>query len=107
MFSVMLITNLFIFWVVLTGTLRRPLIATFDFFLVQIFFLQLYVFFFKIVGANFVEKKKNIKITKRISFMSFFIYLIFLLNRTHFSTTLTVTYACLLTFAIVEDKQTS
>ena len=39
--------------------------------------------------------------------MSFFIYLIFLLNRTHFSTTLTVTYACLLTFVIVEDKQTS
>ena len=42
----MLITNLFIFWVVLTGTLRRPLIATFDFFLVQIFFFAALCFFF-------------------------------------------------------------
>ena len=42
----MLITNLFIFWVVLTGTLQHPLIAIFDFFLVQIFFFAALCFFF-------------------------------------------------------------
>ena len=59
----MLITNLFIFWVVLTGTLRRPLIATFDFFFVQIFFFAAlcFFFFFNFGGQLCREKKKTLK----------------------------------------------
>lgn len=75
MFSVMLITNLFIFWVVLTDTLRCSLIATFD---IYIFFLQLYLFIY--CGGQLCREKKYTKITKRISFMSFFIYLIFFIK---------------------------
>ena len=44
------------------------------------------------VGVNFVEKK-NIKITNFMSF--YFIYLIFLFNKTHFNIILTNTYAVL------------
>ena len=48
------------------------------------------------VGVNFVEKK-NIKITKITNFMSFFfIYLIFLFNKTHFNIILTNIYAILI-----------
>ena len=71
-----LITNLFIFWVVLTGTLRHPLIAIFDFFLVQIFFFAALCFFvfFNCGGQLCSREKKNIKITKMISFMFLFYF---------------------------------
>ena len=72
MFSVMLITNLFIFWVVLTGTLRRPLIATFDFFLVQIFFFAALCFFFKNCGSQLCREKKTLKEFYVFFFISFF-----------------------------------
>ena len=50
--------------------------------------------------VNFAERK-NIKITKRTSFMSFsFIDLTFLLNKTHFCTILTSTYAVLVNICL-------
>ena len=77
-----------------------PLKANFDFFFVQFFVFQLFLFFSGLCHifqyrVNFVEQK-NIKITKRTSFMSLsIIYLMILLNKTHFCTTLTSTYAVL------------
>ena len=75
-------------------TARFPL-TTFDSFLVQFFvFFYSFMSYFSIWGQLCWEKKKKFKITKKTSFISFF-YLNFLLNWTHFCTTLTSTYAVL------------
>ena len=81
----------------LHATVRRKwsLTVTFDFFLVQFFsfsFFDSFMSYFSVWGQ--LCREKNIKLTKKTSFMSFsFIYLIFVLNETHFCIILTRTYA--------------
>ena len=87
----------------LHATVRRKwsLTVAFDFFLVQFFsfsFFDSFMSYFLVWGQ--LCREKNIKLTKKTSFMSFsFIYLIFLLNGNHFCIILT---RSLLTFAIKE-----
>ena len=81
---------------------RVVLTDTVNFFLVQFFyffyFSYCFMSYFLVWGQ--LCRGKNIKIIKMTSFMSFsFIYLIFLINETHFCTSL----ICLLTFAYIHS----
>ena len=81
---------------------RVVLTDTVNFFLVQFFYFFYFSYrfmsYFLVWGQ--LCRGKNIKIIKMTSFMSFsFIYLIFLINETHFCTSL----ICLLTFAYIHS----
>ena len=78
---------------------RIVLTDTVNFFLVQFFYFSYCFMSYFLVWGPFC-REKNIKIIKMTSFMSFsFIYLIFLINETHFCTSL----ICLLTFAYIHS----
>ena len=68
------------------GTARCPLTTTFDFFLYNFLSFSIVLCHIFQYRVNFIERK-NIKINKRTSYIFFsFIYLIYLLNKTHIYT---------------------
>ena len=83
---------------VLTNTLRCPLTTFLTFFWNFLSFFHFYVIFFRFIicKANFIERKKYIKINCGVTFMFFFFYLFnFLLNETLIKETLTNIARCL------------